>query len=94
MRRDEQLRQGRPMKTWLGSIVAVLLAIAGGGWHLSAQVTDTQRRVDTVEKRQTEDRETIRRDVRETNQEVKEVKSELQQIRILLEGMKRERSIR
>lgn len=78
---------------WLPSaLVTVVLAGAGALWHLSGETADTKRRVDTVEKRQLEDRQELKQDQKEIKTDVKEVKTEVQQIRILLESMKRERS--
>ena len=80
------------MKAWAGALAALFIAGAGAFWHLSGETADTKRRVDTVEKRQEEDRREVRESVKETKQDVKDVKNEVQQIRILLESMKRERS--
>lgn len=79
------------MKAWGSAIVALFLAAAGGFWHLSGETADTKRRVDTVEKRQQEDRLEIKQDQKEIKQDVKDTKNEVQQIRILLERLSRER---
>jgi hypothetical protein len=82
------------MKAWAGLAVTLLLAAAGGFWHLSGETADTKRRVDTVEKRQLEDRHELKADQKEIKQDVKETKEQVQQIRILLERMGREREHR
>ena len=82
---------------WLGLTLTVLVAMGSllvwvGG--ISADAADTKRRVDTVEKRQHEDRAELKQDQKEIKADVKETKEEVQRIRILLERMGRERSSR
>lgn len=82
------------MNKWLGIGATVLVALAAGGWHLSAEVAGTKQRVDSVEKRQdgtekkqTEDRKEIREALVETNQYVKVVDQNVQLILQKLSAM-------
>jgi hypothetical protein len=78
------------MGKWFpGAAVTVLLAMAGGLWHLSGETADTKRRVETVEERQKEDRKEARAEQKEIKQDVKDVKNDVQQIRLILERMQR-----
>jgi hypothetical protein len=82
------------MKAWIGLVASLFIAAAGALWHLSGETADTKRRVETVEKRQVEDRETIRRDQHEIKTDVKEIKDAVQKILIRQESQEAARSVR
>ena len=74
----------------LGNILTILSIVAalGGVWAAtSADNADVKRRVDTVEKRQIEDRSDVRDTQREIKQDVKETKETVQIILRKLDAM-------
>ena len=60
----------------LASVVGLVAWVA----TVAGDQADTKRRVTTIESRQAEDRETIRRDQTEIKQDMKEVKADVQTI--------------
>ena len=87
----EEKKNGNGRLSQVLAIAGMLGAIGGVWGTLSADNADTKRRVDTVEKRQAEDRELARREQWEIKKEVKQISENVTQIRILLESMKHER---
>ena len=82
------------MNKWLGVGATVLIALVAGGWQLSAEVSDTKRRVDSVEraqvsaeKRQSDERKELRESISETSQYVKSVDQNVQLILQKLSAM-------
>lgn len=91
---SDEKRNGRLSLANVLTIVGMLGALVGVWVTVNVDAADTKRRVDTVEKRQIEDRAETKSDVKEVKQDIKDVKNEVQAIRILLERMGRERGQR
>lgn len=78
----------------IAATLSAAIAVAAGPlavWNvLSNEMTDTKRRVDTIEKRGEEDRRATTEALRRIEQKTESTDKNVQEIRILLEGMKRE----
>jgi uncharacterized protein HemX len=84
---DEKSKNGRlSLATAISLVVAV--ASIGGSWFVWGQQTGRlTEKVETLEKRQAEDRATFRRDQGEIKNDVKEVKQDVQTILRKLDSM-------
>lgn len=87
---EEKKRNGLVLLVTLVSLVVSVLVIGSYVVAIAGDNADTKRRVDTVEKRQSEDREMIRRDQQEIKQDVKDTKQDVQTILRKLDAIEAE----
>jgi len=78
------------VKTWLGPLVALVLALTSVAWTYGQ---NTQR-LDTLEERAKEDRRENKQNIREIKTDVKEVKQDVQAILRKLDAMEAARDAR
>lgn len=83
----DEKKNGRLTITQAIALLGLLGAIGGVWGTLAAESADTKRRVDTVEKRQTEDREQVRRDQAEIKDHVKLIDTNVQTILQTIKAM-------